>query len=77
MCVYMGVSKNRGTGVPQNGWFIMEYPIKIDDWGYHYFPKHPYMYTNMGPFYARCNFLSFGYPYKLAQNERVTGIPPL
>ena len=26
-------------GVPQNGWFIMENPIKME--GYHYFWKHP------------------------------------
>ena len=26
---YMGVFKNRGTGVPQNGWFIMENPIRM------------------------------------------------
>jgi len=28
---YMGVSKNRG--IPQNGWFMMEQPIKMDDLG--------------------------------------------
>ena len=27
--------------VPQNGWFIMENPIKWMIWWYHYFRKHP------------------------------------
>ncbi len=31
-------------GVPQNGWFIMENPIKWMIWGDHYFWKHPHIY---------------------------------
>ena len=31
-------------GVPQNGWFVRENPIKWMIWGYHYFWKHPYVH---------------------------------
>ena len=39
--LYMGVSKNRDTGIPQNGWFIMENPIKMDDLGAPLFLETP------------------------------------
>ena len=38
-------------GVPQNGWFIMENPIKI--WGYHHFRKPPYFVSIHHPWRKR------------------------
>ena len=34
-------------GAPQNGWFVREHPIKMDDdWWYPYFRKPPYGNNN-------------------------------
>ena len=39
----MGVSKK--IGVPQNGWFVMESPIKMDDLGVPLFLETPIYYS--------------------------------
>jgi len=49
---YKGEQKGSGCfariGVPQNGWFTMEHPIKMDDLGAHpYFRKHPYSFMGI------------------------------
>ena len=52
----MGVSKNRG-GPPKWMVKIMENPIKMDDLGYHYFWKHPYIYIHIYTYVLVINLL--------------------
>ena len=52
-------------GVPQNGWFPKDNPIKMDDdWGYPQFRKPPYIYTYIYMFIyihtsIHCNIYTF------------------
>ena len=67
----MGVSKK---GVPQNGWFIMENPIKWMTWGYPYFRKHPHiapsLYVEEGIFQRTPPIPPFIDPFRLHQLVR-------
>ena len=41
--IYIYIRVIPKIGVPQNGWFIIENPVKWMIWGYPYFRKHPYI----------------------------------
>ena len=61
-------------GVPQNGWFIMENPIKWMIWGYHsFFWKHPFLKLEI-PFPRPIIFGILGFAWERCERREVPKI---
>ena len=44
LCIFEYMEVSMAMGVPQNGWFILEHPTKLDDLGNPISGKSPYVY---------------------------------
>ena len=62
--------------VPQNGWFVMENPIKWMIWGYHYFRKHPYKRIVLYPLLCSTGHSSFLLPTSGKSHQKISITTP-